>query len=91
LLEAANRLVNLLVAPLFVLFFMAMFVRWATPFGTWAAGLSSVAAAAIIAYTDLTPLSFLWIMPGSLATGVIVGCLVSAIPITKRRPMLERQ
>jgi solute:Na+ symporter, SSS family len=89
LLEAANRLVNLLTAPLFVLFFMAMFVRWATPFGTWAAGLSSVAAAAVIAYTDLTPLSFLWIMPSSLVTGVVVGCLVSVIPITKRRPMLE--
>jgi SSS family solute:Na+ symporter len=89
LLEAANRLVNLLTAPLFVLFFMAMFVRWATPFGTWAAGLSSVAAAVVIAYTDLTPLSFLWIMPGSLAVGVVVGCLVSVLPITQRRPMLE--
>ena len=75
LLEAANRLVNLLTAPLFVLFFMAMFVRWATPLGTWAAGLSSVAAAAVIAYTDLTPLSFLWIMPGSLVTGIVVGSL----------------
>jgi SSS family solute:Na+ symporter len=89
LLEAANRLVNLLTAPLFVLFFMAMFVRWATPFGTWAAGLSSVAAAVVIAYTDLTPLSFLWIMPGSLVTGIVVGSLVSVLPITKRRPMLE--
>jgi len=89
LLEAANRLVNLLTAPMFVLFFMAMFVRWATPFGTWAAGLSSLAAAAVIAYTDLTPLSFLWIMPGSLAVGIVVGCLVSLLPVTKRRPMLE--
>jgi SSS family solute:Na+ symporter len=89
LLEAANRLVNLLTAPLFVLFFMAMFVPWATPFGTWAAGLSSVAAAAVIAYTNLTPLSFLWIMPGSLVTGIVVGSLVSVLPVTQRRPMLE--
>jgi SSS family solute:Na+ symporter len=89
LLEAANRLVNLLTAPLFVLFFMAMFVRWATPFGTWVAGLSSVAVAVVIAYTDLTPLSFLWIMPGSLVTGIVVGSLVSVLPITQRRPMLE--
>ena len=89
LLEAANRLVNLLTAPLFVLFFMAMFVRWATPFGTWVAGLSSVAAAVVIAYTNLTPLSFLWIMPGSLVTGIVVGSLVSVLPITKPVPCLK--
>ena len=34
LLEFAFKIVNLLTVPLFGLFFMAMFVRWATTFGT---------------------------------------------------------
>ncbi|MEX2112565.1 MAG: sodium/solute symporter, partial [Pirellulales bacterium] len=34
LLEIAYKVTNLLVAPLFGLFFMALFVRWATSFGT---------------------------------------------------------
>jgi solute:Na+ symporter, SSS family len=89
LLEATFKLVNLLTAPLFVLFFMAMFVPWATTFGTWLAGLSSIAAAIVVAYTDWTGLSFLWIMPAALVTGITVGCIASLLPIGIRRPMVE--
>jgi hypothetical protein len=41
-----------------------------------------------VANFKLFGLSFLWIMPTSLLTGIIVGCLISLIPVGKRRPML---
>jgi Na+/proline symporter len=91
LLETTNKLVNLLTAPLFVLFFMAMFVPWATTFGTWLAGLASVAAAIVVAYTSLTGLSFLWIMPGALVTGIVGGCVASVLPIGRKCPMVGLQ
>ena len=89
LMEIANKLVNLLTAPLFVLFFMAMFVPWATTFGTWVAGLASAAIAIAISYFNFLGLSFLWISPVALATGILVGCVFSLVPIGKPRPMLE--
>jgi SSS family solute:Na+ symporter len=91
LLEATNKLVNLLTAPLFVLFFMSMFVPWATTFGAWIAELASIAAAVVIAYTNLTGLSFLWIMPGALVTGILSGCIASLLPIGPKCPMLGLQ
>jgi SSS family solute:Na+ symporter len=89
LMEVSNKLVNLLTAPLFVLFFMAMFVPWATTFGTWMAAIASVAMAVAISHFELGGLSFLWIMPMSLVAGVFVGCLASFAPIGKPRPMLK--
>ena len=88
LLETAFKFINMFTAPLFVLFFMAMFVPRATVWGTWAAGLTSWLAAVVVAYTHYTGLSFIWMMPVSLATGVVIGFLTSMIPIGKRRPML---
>ncbi len=84
LLEVVFKVVNLLVAPLFVLFFMALFVPWATSFGAIVAGLSSVAMAVAIAYGEFMGLSFIWIMPLALLVGVIVGPVVSLIPIPNR-------
>jgi SSS family solute:Na+ symporter len=85
LLEVAFRVVNLLVAPLFVLFFMAMFVPWARTFGTWVAEVCSITVAVLIGYWELllgTPgPSFLWLMPGSLLVGIVVGLLASLIPL----------
>jgi hypothetical protein len=83
--------VNLLTAPLFVLFFMAMFVRSATAFATWAAAVCSTGIAIGIAYGEAFGLGFLWIMPVSLLTGIIIGFAFSLIPIGKRRPMLSSQ
>ena len=91
LMEASGRLVNMLTAPLFVLFFMAMFVPWATTFGTCAAGLASVISAVAIAQFSVMGLSFLWISPVSLLIGIGVGCLASLIPIGGPRPMLETE
>jgi Na+/proline symporter len=81
LLEVCFRVVNLLVAPLFVLFFMALFVPWATSAGTIAAGLCSVVVAVGIAYGQWFGLSFIWIMPMALVAGIIVGSAASLIPI----------
>ncbi len=84
LLDVCFRAVNLLTAPLFVLFFMAMFVRWATTFGALTAALASVATAVCIAYAGplgLPPTSIMWIMPGSFAAGVVCGSLASLLPV----------
>jgi SSS family solute:Na+ symporter len=89
LLEVTYKVVNLLAAPLFVMFFMAMFVPWATTPGTWAAVITSTIAAVLVAYRPDLGLGFLWVMPVSLAVGVIVGCLASLGPFGRRRPMLE--
>ena len=81
LLEVTYKVVNLLVAPLFVLFFMAMFVPWANSFGALLAGAASSAVAVGIAFHGLLGLQFLWIMPGSFVAGIVVGMLASLVPI----------
>jgi SSS family solute:Na+ symporter len=84
LVDLCYRAVNLLVAPLFVLFFLAIFVRWATTFGAWVAALTSVATAVCIAFSKplgFEPMSIMWIMPGSFVAGVAGGSLASLLPI----------
>ena len=77
LLERCFKLINLLTAPLFVLFFLALFVRWANATGAWLGLLASTATAIAVAYAqDLgLPLgiNFVWMMPCSLLVGVVVG------------------
>jgi SSS family solute:Na+ symporter len=89
LLEKCYTVVNLLVTPLFILFFMAMFVRWATTPGTWIGSLAALATAIAIAYGGLFGLSFIWMMPASAVVGVLVGCLASLLPLGSPRPMLQ--
>jgi solute:Na+ symporter, SSS family len=89
LFEVSQKVVNLFVAPLFGLFFMAIFVRFATSFGTLAGAAAGVATAATINYwPDVTgrpsPVSFLWSMPISLTIQVLVGCTFSLLPIGQR-------
>jgi SSS family solute:Na+ symporter len=83
LVERCFKLVNLLTAPLFVLFFLALFVPWANAAGAWLGLLSSAATAIAIAYSnDLglnLGLSFVWMMPCSLLVGITVGTLASAL------------
>jgi SSS family solute:Na+ symporter len=94
LFEISQKVVNLLAVPLFGLFIMAIFVRWATPFGAFAAALAGVATVSIINFwTQLTgqpepPISFLWAMPLALFVETIVGMLASLLPIGAARPML---
>jgi SSS family solute:Na+ symporter len=77
--EVVNKLGNLLVAPLFLLFFMALFVRRATVLGTWLGAAASVAVAVAISFFEVFGLSFTWILPGSLAAGVVVGVGASLV------------
>ncbi len=83
LLERCFKLVNLLTAPLFVLFFLALFVPWANAWGAWLGLAASIVTAVAIAYApDLNVdlgVSFVWMMPCALAVGVTVGVLGSAL------------
>ena len=89
LLEVCFKVVNLLVAPLFLLFFMAMYVPWATSFGTLLGAACSVAVAVGIAYYHFLGLTFLWIMPGSLVAGVAVGALASLWPMARKSKLCK--
>ena len=83
LLERCFKLINLFTAPLFVLFFLALFVRWSNATGAWLGLISSAATAIAIAYAkdlDLPlSISFVWMMPCSLLVGITVGTVGSAL------------
>jgi SSS family solute:Na+ symporter len=88
LLEVAYKVTNLLVAPLFGLFFMALFVPWSTNFGTFVGAAFGLVTVVAINYWDLFTgvpgISFLWAMPLGLVIQVAVGALVSLLPIGMR-------
>ncbi|MBX7211412.1 MAG: sodium/solute symporter [Verrucomicrobiaceae bacterium] len=84
LVDLCFRVVNLLTAPLFVLFFLAMFISRATTFSALLAGATSIAVAVRIGYAQelgLPPISMMWIMPASFTCGVLAGVIGSFIPI----------
>jgi len=84
IMEVTVRTNHVFVAPLFGLFFMALFVRFATPFGTACGALAGCGVAVVIAYWDLItgrpPLSFQWISLISLAVNLAVAIPLSLIP-----------
>lgn len=95
LLELCYKVANLLTVPLFMMFFMALFIPWATAPGTYAGTAVSLAVVVVIGYQkefgldvleDLG-ISFVWMMPASFVAGAIAGMLVSLVP-ARRRPML---
>lgn len=77
LLDVVIKVVNLFVAPLFVLFFMAIFVPFATSKGTVIGGLISVAMAVAAAFWEFMGITVLLIMPVALISGVITGVVAS--------------
>ncbi|MDH3651898.1 MAG: sodium/solute symporter [Saprospiraceae bacterium] len=77
LLDVIMKVVNLFVAPLFVLFFMALFVPFATERATLMAGGISVFMAIGVAFYSFLGITVLWIMPSSLIVGIAVGILFS--------------
>jgi SSS family solute:Na+ symporter len=77
LFEITNRVVNALVAPLFVLFFMAIFVPWANAPGAIVGLLASSAVAIAIALFQFMDISMMWIVPSSMVVGIAAGCLAS--------------
>ncbi len=81
LFDIVQKTANLFVAPLFVLFFMALFVPFATERGTFIAGLSSVLFSMSIAFFEFMGIKSLWIMAASLIFGVLVGVVASYVEV----------
>ncbi|WP_397568424.1 sodium/solute symporter [Schlesneria sp. T3-172] len=84
LVERSYKIVNLLTAPLFVLFFLALFVRWSNAPGAWLGLIASTATAIVIAFAEDLGINFgtksiVWIVPSSLVVGIVVGTLASAV------------
>lgn len=79
LIDIAMKVVNLLVSPLFVLFFLALFVPFATSRGTFIGGIASVVIAVAIAFFDFLGLNIYFITITSLVVGVVIGVLCSFI------------
>jgi SSS family solute:Na+ symporter len=85
LFEITNRLVNALVAPLFVLFFMAMFVPRANAFSAVVGFLVSAAVAIAIALFRVMDISMMWIVPASMVAGCTAGSVASLAVARKRQ------
>ncbi len=81
LLEVVIKVVNLFVAPLFVLFFMALFIPFATQSATMIGGILSVATAIAIAFFEVFGLKVLWIMPVAFIIGISAACFISAVEV----------
>lgn len=77
LVELCIKVVNLLTAPLFVLFFLAMFVPAVRPSGGVAGAVASFTTAVGIAFYHWGNLEMLWTAPVSLVVGIVVGSVVS--------------
>lgn len=84
LMELCIKVVNLLTSPLFVLFFLALFVPWAKPRGAIAATVASISVAVGIAFFKWGGLEFLWTAPLSFVAGAVVGILFS-LPADKSK------
>ncbi|MFO7823926.1 MAG: sodium/solute symporter [Cyclobacterium sp.] len=75
------KVVNLFVSPLFVLFFMALFVPFATARGTFWGGIGSVGMAVAIAFFKFMGIEVLFIMPVSLLVGMVLGSFFSFLDV----------
>jgi SSS family solute:Na+ symporter len=87
LLELTYKTVNLLTAPLFVPFFIAMFVPKARPNATFIGTLTSGIVAAMISFSQelfSVQIPFLWIIPGSFTIGVVVSIVLSLLTKVNR-------
>ncbi len=87
--EVTTKTNGLLVAPLFGLFLMAMYIPWATPAGTVLGSLYGIFTAFVVAFWDLTgaePLSFQWILASALLANLVTGCIFSLVPM-KGKPL----
>ena len=73
------KVVNLFVTPLFVLFFLALFIPFATARGTLLGGLFSLGSAIAVAFFGIMGIEVLFITPTALVTGIIIGVLASLI------------
>lgn len=79
LLDVVIKVSNLVVAPLFVLFFMAIFIPCSTNKGTVIGGILSFIIAVLIAFFGIFNITALWVMPISLLSGVIISIIFSLL------------
>ncbi|TWU11168.1 Sodium/glucose cotransporter [Novipirellula galeiformis] len=94
-LAITNKTVNLLSIPIALLFFFALFVPFSNAIGVWIATIASVSVAVLVAFSGVIfgvnpetgndPISFQWIQPAALLTGVSVG-LVACKLFSKEEP-----
>lgn len=88
-LEVTQKTTNLLVTPMFMLFFLALFVPFATRIGAIAGCVCGIATAVTIGYWDvitgLRPLSFQWISISALSVNMVVSCTVSWFTFSKAK------
>lgn len=93
LLEIAYKVVNALATPLFGLFFMAMFVPWATGPGTLIGAAFGVTVVVGISYweelTGTKGISFLWAMPACFLVQIAVSAVASLLPWGRRAGSLR--
>jgi SSS family solute:Na+ symporter len=88
LLELTYKTINLLVGPLFVPFFMAMFIKRAMPTATFIGTLFSGLVAVLISFSNeilSMNISFLWIIPGSFIAGVAVSLMLSFFDFSNKK------
>ena len=71
------KVVNLFVTPLFVLFFLALFVPFATARATLVGGIFSLGSAVAVAFFGFMGIEVLFITPTALGVGIVVGMLAS--------------
>ena len=98
-LEMTQRIANLLVGPIFIMFFMALFVPFATSRGTIAGVIIGSVAAVVVAYwvplitylevepRYLKAISFQWIQPVTFVAGLGSACAASLL----ERAILRRK
>lgn len=88
LLVVSKRVTGLLVTPIFTMFFMALFVRFATAAGANAGALAGFLTAMVVSFWnplfDDRSLSVTWINPLALLAGLTVGCIVSGMTVQTR-------
>lgn len=84
LIEVTGKTLHLMLCPLFGLFFMALFVKFATSYGAIVGAVYSFMTGLVVGHWDLIiggdPVSFQWITPTSLAAALIFGPLFSLVP-----------
>lgn len=88
--EVTQKTTNLLVTPIFGLFFLALFVPFARPIGAVAGCAVGIATAVLIGYWDVITggptLSFQWIGASALTANITVSCSVSWLASRRASP-----
>lgn len=77
--DLSIKVINLLASPLFVLFFLALFIPFATKNGTFIGGIASVIAAVAVAFFKVFGIDVFFVTIASFGVGAIIGIICSYI------------